>query len=393
LVTVLEQTGGLQLDSVNVVDRAHYLTLWSRFGSYERGELDRWIYGERLGYEYWGHQASILPISHLPLGRRWMRQFPPRRWTKLAWWRVYQSSAASKRRVLARLRREGPLESGDFERREDEEAAQLDAGWGALTKEDRRSLKLLWYAGRVAVSERRHFRCVYDLAERVYPEVGIASTRELEDSWLLRGLMANGVASERHLANYLTAPELSAAERRRVIARNLACGRILEVRVADLPGAYWARPEDLETAADAPEPQGTTLIGPFDSLLWQRQRAADLLDFHYRVEIYVPAPQRRFGYYVMPILHRGRLVGRLDPKLHRDRGTVEVRALSTEPGFVIDRAFRRGLEAALESLAAFLGAVRIDLPPGRRPPGRRAIAQSGRPRAATVGGGSETIEG
>lgn len=361
LVSHLETAGALQLDSINVLDRAHYLTLWSRFGPYDRETLDRWIYGERLGYEYWGHEASILPLSHLPLGRRRMRRFPPPSFQNSAWWQRYATSPASKRRVLERLRNGGPLESADFERRPGEVEGD---GVFPLMKEDKRSLKLLWHAGRVAVAGRRHFRCVYDLAQRVLPEGPAATTREYHDSWLLAGLAGNGVAGERHLVNYFTAPDLSAAERRAVLRRNLRAKRIVAVRIDGLRGEHYARPRDLDELGSAPEPRGTTLLSPFDSLLWQRARAADLLDFEYRVEIYVPPAGRRYGYYCLPILHDGRLVGRLDPKLHRDRGVLEIKSLHLEPGFEPEARFTSGLREALDSLRAFVGADDVDPPKG-----------------------------
>lgn len=365
LTDYLERTGALQLDTINVLERAHYLTLWSRFGAYDRNEFDRWVYGERLGYEYWGHEASLLPISHLPHGRRRMRRFPPKSWTGKAWWDVYRTSTASKRRVLKRLREEGPLESLDFERQDEASSARGRTGEVMpLGKEDSRSLKLLWHAGRVAVHSRRHFRCVYDLAERVYPEGEATTPTEFEDSWLLAGLSGNGIASEAHLANYWTAPDLKAAARKRVIARNLKRGRVVEVRVEDRRGPYYALPEHLEALIDAPDARGTTLLCPFDSLLWQRKRAEELLGFRYRIEIYTPAAKREHGYYVLPILHDGCMVGRLDPKAHRDRGALEIKAINLEPDFRRDRSFERGLAEALHDLRVFVGAERLELPRG-----------------------------
>ena len=346
---LLEAAGGLQIDSVNVVDRAHLLTLWSRFGSFDRASLDRWMYSERVAYEYWGHEASILPTSHLPLGRRRMRIFPPPRWEANSWWSRYQTSDASRRRVLRRIRSEGPLESIDFER-------------GDPEKEDKRSLKLLWHAGRLAVSGRRHFRLLYDLAERVYPEGPVARQSQYADSWLMIGLAGNGVASERHLAGYWTAPDLYADDRREVIRRCVNRGSVVEVRVEGLRGKFYARPEDLEVIADLDDPTGTTLLSPFDSLLWQRKRAEELLDFRYRVEIYVPESKREFGYYAMPILHDGRLVGRLDPKLHRDRDLLEIRSLRLEKGFRADERFRKRLRASIEDLGSFVGATDVRIP-------------------------------
>lgn len=359
----LERTGALQLDTINVVERAHYLTLWSRFGSYDRRKVDRWSWRDGVSYEYWGHQASILPISHLPLGRRRMRAFPPESWRKAWWWKGARVSTGSRRRVLRRLREEGALEGTAFERHEGDVA---DAEhWGRpVAREDKRALGLLWHDGRVAIRTRRHFRRVYDLAERVYPDGPTATAAEYHDSWLFIGLSGNGVASERHLTDYFTAPELTAAERKQVIARNLKKKRIAEVRVEGQGGPFYALPEHLEFLDRLDPPRGTHLICPFDSLLWQRKRAEDLLDFHYRVEIYTPRAKRKYGYYVLPILHQGRLVGRLDPKLHRDRGELEIKAIHLEPGFRRDARFERGLADALRDLAAFLGAERIDLPGG-----------------------------
>jgi len=364
LVDHLERTGALQLDSVNVIDRAHYLTLWSRYGAYDRSRVDRWVYRDRAAYEYWGHEASILPISHLPIGRRAMRRFPPDNWSGKSWWSRYATSTGSKRRVLRRLREEGPLESAHFERQEAElgPAGRPAEAW--LQKEDKRSLKLLWHDGRIAVTDRRHFRCVYDMADRVYPEGETATPTEYEDSWLLSALSGCGITPERHMVNYFTGPALTAAERKRVIARNLKKRRIVEVKVKGLRGPCYALPEHLEDLDDLSNPTGTNLLCPFDSFLWQRKRAEELLGFKYTIEIYVPAAKRVYGYYVLPVLHEGRLVGRIDPKLHRDRGVLEIKAIHTEPDFQSSMGFVAAFGEAVESLAEFLGATDIEMPSG-----------------------------
>jgi len=351
LVGLLEQVGGLQLDSVNALERAHYLTLWSRFGPYSKAELDAWIYDERLAYEYWGHEASILPMSHLPLGLRSMRRFPPAAWKKASWWTRWQTSPASKRRVMRLLREKGPIERTD-----------IKAGSVEQIKEDKQSLRILWHAGKAAISSRRHFRRVYDLAERVYPEEEPASGFDLEDSWLLIGLRGNGIASEKHLIQYWTGPKPAAAMRQRIIARNLRKKRILAVHLYGFDQTFYALPEHLEQLGTAPEPRGTTLICPFDSLLWQRKRAEELLNFTYRLEIYTPPRNRIFGYYVCPILHNGRLIGRLDPKMHRATGNLEVKQLFLEHETVIDTSLRTGLRETLASLASLLGATTLQVP-------------------------------
>jgi uncharacterized protein YcaQ len=361
----LENTGGLQLDSVNVLDRAHYLTLWSRFGCYDKRQLDQWVYRDKLAFEYWGHEASLLPTAQLPLSRRRMKNFPPPHWARSSWWSQMQTSALSQRRVLKRLAEAGPLESADFRKQPRAgKTGNYDAWSSALNHEDKRSLRLLWHSGKIAVSGRRHFRKVYELAERYYPPSETASTVEFEDSWLIRGLRGNGIALESHLTHYITAPLPSAAERARIIARNIRQKKVVHVRVRGFTTPFLALPEHLDQIDDGSEPRGTMLVCPFDSLLWQRRRALDLLGFRYRIEIYTPARKREFGYYVLPILHNGRLVGRLDPGLDRESGTLEIRSIMIEPGFTDLRSLRRGLLARVEKLANFVGAERLKWPGG-----------------------------
>ena len=349
----LERCGALQLDSVNALARAHLLTLWSRYGSYAPATLDRWMYKEKLAYEFWGHEASLLPLGSLPNSRRFMRDWDPRG----KWWASMQQPLAVKRRVLRRIRDEGPLESADFEG----DGERGGGGWWGW-KEAKMALELLWREGRLAVRERRHFRRVYDLAERVYPRGPTASRRAYEDSWALVGLAGNGVATARHLDNYMTAPRLMAPARAAVLARLLRARRIVAVEVPGLAGPAYALPEHLDGGLDLPAPRGTHLICPFDSLLWQRRRAEELLDFRYRVEIYTPPAKRSFGYYVLPILHEGRLVGRLDPRLDRQAGQLRITAIHLEPAVHRDPRLEAGLAECLRDLASFVGAEQLDLP-------------------------------
>ena len=345
-VQLLEQVGGLQLDSINALERAHYVTLWSRFGPYDKAEVDRWIYDERLAYEYWGHEASVLPISHLPLGMRRMRRFPPPRWKNASFWSRWNTSPASKRRVMARLRADGPLERRMIE-----------------DKEDKRSLLVLWHTGKVAITRRHHFRRVYDLASRVYPEATPASAAEYDESWLLIGLRGNGIASEEHLTGYWTGPAPAAAARRKIISRLERQGKVRAVTVRGFEPPFYALPEHLDRVGSLPTLHGTTLLSPFDSLLWQRRRAEDLLNFRYRAEFYLPEARREFGYYTCPILHQGRLVGRVDPKFHRGPKVLEFKRIGLESGVEVTSDLRAGLRESFESLAAFVGARDIQLPP------------------------------
>jgi hypothetical protein len=173
---------------------------------------------------------------------------------------------------------------------------------------------------------------------------------------LLCGLEANGVAPARHLYGTLTSPVLSAADRKRIIERNLERGRVVHVHVHGHADAWLALPEHLDLIRKAPEPVGTTLLCPFDSMLWQRDRAEDLLGFRYRIEIHTPAAKRTHGYYCMPILHNGAVVGVVDPKLRRDRSSLEIRSIHLEPGFKRSASFDKTLTEVFESLATFVNA-------------------------------------
>ncbi len=340
----LERTGGLQLDSINVLDRAHYLTLWSRYGMYDRRKVDRWIYQDRVAFEYWGHEASVLPASRLPLALRAMRCFK----ASGSWWKDHLPSPADRRRVLMQIREDGPLDSRALTKRAGEHAE--------LT---RRALMLLWHEGKIAISRREQFRRYYDLPSRVYPDVEAASRKDWEDHWLLGGLRGNGVASERQLTGYLTSPRPSASLKKEVLHRCVLRGLVEEVELEGSAVPHYALPEHLDRVGSLPRPEGATLLCPFDSLLWQRGRAKEWLDFDYKVEIYVPKNKRKFGYYAMPILIDGQLVGRVDAKFDREASVLKVRALAWESrrGKTHDKA---ALGELLHSLAAFLGASSIE---------------------------------
>lgn len=193
----------------------------------------------------------------------------------------------------------------------------------------------------------------------------VGSRTEDEDRWMLDGLRGNGIAPLHHLENYMTAPHLPAATRQAVAERLIRAGRVVPVEIEGLRHPCFALPEHLDLIGRLSPPRGTRLICPFDSFLFQRKRAEELLDFRYRVEIYVPREKRVFGYYVLPILHQGQLIGRLDPKFDRRRGLLLVHAVHYESWFRPDAAFRANLQTELESLATFLGARDIRLPSER----------------------------
>jgi uncharacterized protein YcaQ len=368
-----ESTGGLQLDSINVLDRAHYLTAWSRFGVYDRAALDRLVYRRRVLIEYWAHAACLVPASHLGWWRRAMLDY---RLGHTGWSGLLRKNARVIAEVQQAIAERGPLGNADFRRGR----GRRGSGWWSW-RPAAFALHYLWMTGRLLVHSRTHFHKRFDLAERVYPAIAGLEPPGAEDfarQHICRALFAMGAATEADLAMYLTFPRIAARSRRAVLDRLLAAGRVVELRVDADSTRWFALAEDLpalEAAARRRAPsRGTTLLSPFDSFLWHRRRTRTLFGFDYRIEVYTPGPRRVHGYYALPILHDGQLIGRLDAKNHRAARRLHVRRVHFEPWFAdggrppaaawgaVDRdAALAGLGEALGSLAAFVGARRITL--------------------------------
>ncbi|MCR4294016.1 MAG: winged helix DNA-binding domain-containing protein [Elusimicrobia bacterium] len=347
--------GGLQLDSINVAARAHELTLWSRFGPYDPAELDRLVYAERALFEYWSHAACLIADEDRPA---WARAMADYRRRHTGWSTWLKANPRVLRRVEGEIRARGPLSTSDFER---PASRGKSAGWWDW-KPAHHALHYLWMTGRLAVHSRRHFQKRYDLAERVLTPVEPLPRAEFPRWHLRKTMRALGACAEADLPRYMTFPKLDAAERRRALKEMLISGEAVELAVEGRAGRWYALAEDLPALDSLPAPRGTTLLSPFDSLLWHRARAKALFGFDYKIEVYVPAAKRVHGYYSLPILHDGRLIGRLDPKNHREEKRLEIRSVhyGGKPG---DDELA-GTAQALRSLARFLGAEEVTAPDG-----------------------------
>ena len=378
LVGFVEDVGGLQLDSINVLDRAHYLTLWSRFGAYERARLDRLVYGQRLLFEYWAHAACLVASSTLPYWRRAMLDYRVRHTGWSGWLRRNPKVLGQ---VRAAILTNGPMANADFER---PRSSGATTGWWSW-KPAQHALHFLWMTGVITVDSRRHFQKRFDLFERAIPQV-----RELEvvsptafARWHVeRSLRAMGAATENDLSRYLTFPRFAPRTRRAALRALHDSGEIAEVSVEGSSARWLALTLDVAALARSRRaaPRGTTLLSPFDSLLWHRDRVVRLFGFDYRIEVYTPAHRRVHGYYSLPILHDGELIGRIDAKAHRTERRLEARHVHLEPWFAnaepapvsgspldLDRALA-GIAEALRSLAAFVDADEVSM--GRVTPRR-----------------------
>ena len=364
-----EDVGGIQLDSINVLDRAHYLTLWSRFGPYDRAWLDRQVYRRRLLFEYWAHAACLVSTTMLPWWRRAMLDYQLRH----TGWSDLRRNGKVLERVKASVLANGPMANGDFE----EERPAGKGGWWRWGPVQH-ALHYLWMTGALTIHSRQHFQKRYDLLERALPAAADGATPSSDDfrRWHLeRSLHAMGAATEQDLSGYMTFPRFGPGGRRGPLAAMLERGEVTEIEVEGTKGRWLVLTRDLPALARARRAaapsHGTTLLSPFDSCLWFRGRVARLFGFSYRIEVYTPGHQRVHGYYTLPILHHGELIGRVDAKRHRAERRLEVRHVHFEPWFAngrrppsggarLDRdEALRGVGDSLSALATFIGADEV----------------------------------
>ena len=384
----VEDVGGVQLDSINVLERAHYLTLWSRFGPYDRARLDRLVYRRRLLFEYWAHAACLVPTSMLPWWRRAMLDY---RVHHTGWSDWLRRNSRTLRRVRETIAQNGPMANADFDGRRPRGAS----GWWNW-KPVQHALHYLWMSGALAIHSRRHFHKRFDLFERALPAAAALNTATPDEfrRWHLeRTLHALGAATLADVTGYFTFPRFGPGGRRAALAELRTGGAITDVEVEGSSVPWLVLTRDLPALARAARrgaaSVGTTLLSPFDSLLWYRERVARLFGFDYRIQVYTPSTKRLHGYYTLPILHDGQLIGRVDAKTHRSARRLEVVSVHFEPWFasgrttptgdgMLDRdAAAAGLADALHSMATFVGTDEVTLgavtPSRLRAPVQRAL--------------------
>lgn len=336
-----------QVDSVNVLVRAHYLPAFSRLGPYDRALLDDAAWGHRRGrrlFEYWAHECSLLPLALQPL-LRWRMARADRGIGCYGRLKPFAGEARpAAMAVLERIRAAGPMSAGDFE------AGKGAGGWWGWG-ETKGALEWLFWAGHLTTATRRGtFERVYDLPERVLPPALLALPTPGEDEAHLAlielSARALGVASAGDLRDYF---RLGPEDARKAIAALVEEGRLAEVAVEG-----WTMPGYLHAEARMPRRVAArALLAPFDPLVWERSRAERLFGFRYRLEIYVPAELRRHGYYVLPFLCGDRLVARVDLKADRAAGRLLAKAVHWEPDAPAEA--RDALRAELDAMAAWLG--------------------------------------
>jgi uncharacterized protein YcaQ len=348
---VIGDVGLLQIDSVNVLSRAHYLPAFSRLGPYPREALDRASHrAPRRLFEYWGHEASLLPVGLHPFLRWRMDRAADEAWMGVR--RVNDEQPELVEAVLDEVRERGPLAASELS----DEGPRTGGTWWDWS-DGRLAIAWLFWTGQVTAARRRNFERLYDVPDRVLPaEVLAAPTPSVEDAQreLVRTAAgALGVAGERDLRDYFRLP-LEATRAR--VAELVEAGELAPVEVEG-----WGRTQGYLRVGE-PIPRridARALIGPFDSLVWERSRLERVFGFTFRLEIYVPQPKRVYGYYVLPFLLGDRLVARVDLKAHREASELEAKAVHLEDGAPPEAVDE--LRAELELMAGWLqlGTVRM----------------------------------
>jgi uncharacterized protein YcaQ len=357
LVDIIRRIGLLQLDTIHVVARSHYLVILSRAGLYNPADLDALLYPDRRLFEQWAHAACLIPIedhAYFAPVIQARRDGPLDGWVER---RLGGEPDSILQAVLAEVHERGPLPSRHFEDPREQRGTWWD--W----KPAKTALEVLFDQGYLMVDRRENFHRFYDLAERVLPSSARPPQRTVKDyrRWAtMRSVACLGVATPAHASDYYRQRKPMVRAQMEHLAGE---GALVPVDVEGWKETAYLDPADLslvgEIEAGEHQPTLTTFLSPFDNLIWDRQRVRDLFGFDYRVEMYTPATQRKHGYYLLPILHRGRLVGRLDPKADRKARTLIVRAVYLEPEEPLTGELLAGIAGALHEFMAFHGSQKL----------------------------------
>ena len=353
----IERMQLLQIDTIHVVARSPYLVLFSRLGPYPMPWLDQALATAGL-FETWAHEACFAPMPDLALHRSYNRH-------RRQHWGLQRGkeSEASQRvhldALLAHIAQTGPVKSSDFERKDGK-----SGGWWGW-KDEKRWLEALFANGELMVARRENFQRVYDLAERICPALGTMPEPEPQDvqnQFIEKSILALGITQARWVHDYFRLkPRLKDKDLDALVAQ----GRLQRVRVQGwaLPGYVHRENAGLLKKALAGKliATHTTPLSPFDPLVWDRERVAVMFDFDYRIECYTPQAKRQYGYFVLPLLQRGELIGRLDAKAHRSEGVFEVKNLYLQAGVQLDDEALQELTRAIADCAAWHGTPQVVL--------------------------------
>lgn len=364
VLEMIEYLGCVQLDTISVVARSHETVLWSRLGVFDPALVWK-LYEDRKLFEYWTHAAAITPISMFPYFRSLMDWFRVGyRKGELGEW--LETNHETTEHVLQTIREYGPQQSRSFETPEDRNKGP----WAWFNdKPAKMALDFLWTVGDLTITNRIGFQRLYDLTDRAMPEDLLQvfpDAAERERFFVSKALSAMGITTALWCSDYFRTggrghvnTKNSAIELDRMVAE----GSAYRVEIKGIEEPVWMHPGMLARLDDLRAGRGkpvlTTLLSPFDSLVWHRGRALDLFDFDYRIEIYTPEPKRKYGYYSLPILHRGRIIGRIDLHYNRKARLMTIRSAHLEPKVRATDRIAEAIIGAVVDYLRFLGGGEI----------------------------------
>lgn len=342
----LQKLGALQLDSVNVFERSHYLPLFARLGAYDKTLLDKLTFAKKGPYlEYWAHEAALIPVDEWPLFRFRMEFWRDWMDKNMSGW--FDAHATTLDRLKAELAANGPMPASAFER----DAERARGPWWDWD-EVKRGLERLFRVGELVSAGRKNFERVYALPGQVLSPELLAREVPIDEAkyqLMKRAAVAHGIGTLNDFADYFRIKQTQAKD---ALQRLVDEGEVVPV---DVPG--WTKQAYLHKDARIPRKvDAAALLSPFDPVVWERDRALRMFGFHYRIEIYTPAPKRVFGYYTMPLLIDDALVGRIDLKNDRQAKVLRVQSAWREDGAVVDAERTVGV---LRELAAWQGCETI----------------------------------
>ena len=346
VLEAIRRMHALQIDTIHVVARSPYLVLWSRLGQYDPAWLDQ-LLEEGAIFEYWSHEACFLPVEDYALYRRRMLNADSMGWKYSAEWvKAHRNEIRHLKEFIAE---HGAVRAADFERKDGKAG-----GWWEW-KTEKRALEMLFTAGELMIARRRNFQRVYDLRERVlagWDDTRLPTEAAVRRELALKAVRALGVTKARWVADYFrTNMRETMAEVSALAAESI----LIEAEVEGWDEKAYVHTDNLGLVKAARtgslKMERTTLLSPFDPLVWDRARARFIFDFDYKLECYTPEPKRRYGYFTLPILRRTDIVGRLDAKAHRKDGVFEIKSLHMEPGVKVSREVLTDIALALRECA------------------------------------------
>ena len=354
LLEEIIRMGVLQIDTINIVARSQYIVLWSRLGSYPLNWLDE-LLAEKHLFEYWAHAACYIPIKDYPL-YQWKVASHRKKAEDTDTWLSQNINFASE--ILDGIRKNGPVKSSNFKRKDG-----IKGTWWNW-KDEKIALEHLLLVGELMVSKRDQFQRVYDLTERVYPNGSAEVYSEADAKKILtaRTIKSLGIALPQWIPDYYRLPK---SKQESVLGSLVESGEILPVNIEGFESAGYIHKDNLKLyesiVSGSTNPNRTVILSPFDPLLWDRARLKTLFGFDFRLECYLPASKRKFGYWLLPILHNDSIVGKMDVKADRKNKVLEIKSIFLEDDVKVTDDLLAGLSGTIHNFADWHNTPGINL--------------------------------